>query len=161
MIAWHLDTFKRGFFDREGVRKALKTSSSKWLRKWGAITRRIMKNSIKSKHGVSSPGTPPNSHTGILKKFILFAYEPTSNTVIVGAALTRKSKNENTEKPVPQLLNEGGWARITRFRKSGHKYQQTINIRPRPYVLPALAKARESYPKVFEPMRSVVSGGRA
>jgi len=80
----------------------------------------------------SKPGEPPRNRTGLLKDKILFAYDPESESVVVGPALL------NGGTGAPQTLEEGGYN------------DRGVFIAARPYMQPAFTKAINSYPSVFK-----------
>lgn len=93
----------------------------------------------------SEPGEPPRSITGLLRKFIYFAYDPSTRSVVIGPAKLDKSSG------APATLEYGGTATITKFRTvtgaDGQTYiakrKERIVIQPRPYMLPAYESAKK------------------
>ena len=75
---------KQNFFDKATVIGAVDKATRQVLSKFGAFVRQAARSSIRKRKGVSSPGSPPSSHTGELKRFIWFAYEPGEQNVVVG-----------------------------------------------------------------------------
>jgi hypothetical protein len=80
----------------------------------------------------SEPGKPPRNRTGLLRDKILFAYDPNSESVVVG----------------PALLNGGNGAPET--LEFGGRNDRGVFVEPRPFMQPALASAVGKYPSVFE-----------
>lgn len=74
----------------------------------------------------SKPGEPPRTIRGDIKKFLFFAFDAASKTVLVGPALL------NSPTGAPHTLEYGGTAQIG---------DRTITIKPRPYMAPAVATA--------------------
>ena len=150
--------YKANFFSE--VDKGLKRD----LSRLGAYCRKTAKNSIKDARrlskkkrresrwrrdrftGVAEPysreGQPPLSKTGLLKKFILFAWDNSTKSAVVGAA---KFKDGN----VPHALEYGGVVNIATW-EGGHHHVVSAYIRPRPYMRPALAETQKYLPKVFQ-----------
>lgn len=77
----------------------------------------------------SKPGEPPRIVTGLLKKFLFFAYDAGSKSVVVGPA-----RLNGTSGTAPATLEKGGSATI------GGRRKKTVRVAARPYMGPALAK---------------------
>lgn len=140
---------KRSFFDREKVVREIDRYTLKSLRHAGGYLRRVARNSIKKgKPGaVSSPGDPPRSHTGLLKDKIFFvavkeaAQRP---RVIVGPVKL------NTPTNAPNILEYGGTTTIVRRDpKTKEVTRRKVRIEARPYMGPALEKAKSQIPSLF------------
>ena len=98
--------------------------------------RRVAMNSIKrarKNSGRSRPGSPPLSHTGALKNWIRYAWDPASRTAVVGPVRLKHFR-------APRALEHGGvskWIKRTRgFWASGYQ-----RVRARPFMRPALVRA--------------------
>lgn len=137
----------------------LKTYISKAVRYYAAkhrevvnrqaqYVRRVAMNSIKrAKSGaVSRPGGPPVSHTGALKNWIRYGWDPVTGTAVVGPVRLKHFQ-------APRALEYGGtskWIRKTAaFWRSGYQ-----RVRARPFMRPALAK---SIPRMRQIARQVYS----
>lgn len=120
---------KKLFFDSAAVRKMLDDQTQKALSRAGAFVRQRAKTSIRSRKKVSDAGTPPSSHTGDLKRLIWFAYDPGSQSVVIGPVRFKQGD-------APNLLEFGGTAK--RQRRGGKSVITTY--RPRPFMGPALDK---------------------
>lgn len=77
----------------------------------------------------SKPGEPPRVVTGLLKKFLFFAYDAGSKSVVIGPARLNSASGT-----APATLERGGSATV------GGKRRKTVRVAPRPYMGPALAK---------------------
>jgi hypothetical protein len=95
----------------------------------GALVRTIARRSIRKRKKVSNPGQPPTSRTGILKRFIFYSWDATSQSVVVGPEILPGAKTYT-----PAAL-EG-----TRRRR---------HLKPRPYMGPALEKAKAKLPELW------------
>jgi hypothetical protein len=126
MFGMTIDTAKQGFFDRERVKRAMDRATFRVLSKFGAHVRQRAKTSIRKRKGISPPGQPPHSHTGLLRQFIFFAYDADRKSVVIGPTLLRSGSE------VPRLLEYGG---ETTILKRGKPYR--AHYRPRPYMRPA------------------------
>jgi len=119
------------FFDKKAVRDKVDADTRRVLSKFGAFVRRTARSSIRKRKKPSSPGSPPSSHTGLLKRFIWFGYEPAHRSVVIGPArLTQKGRGE-----APSLLEYGGTTRLERRGK-----RKRAKVRARPFMGPAFEK---------------------
>jgi len=144
---------KKFFFDRKAVTRRVDRTTQRVLSRFGAFVRRTSRQSIRKRKKASSPGSPPSSHIGLLKKFIYFGYDPSRESVVIGPVrLTQKGRGE-----APANLEYGGTISLPsrtvevkgqpgrdeqgRFTKS-IKRKITIKggrhqVRPRPFMQPA------------------------
>ncbi|MEN6385311.1 MAG: hypothetical protein ABFD79_08930 [Phycisphaerales bacterium] len=115
------------FFDSPAVVQAVDSATRKVLNRIGGMIRLTARRSIKkasTHNAVSKPGKPPLSHTGLLRNYIYYSFDPQARSVIVGpVALRAKGKN------VPHTLEYSGTAKIR---------NKNIHIAARPYMTPAL-----------------------
>ena len=132
--------FKRMFFTSKAVLSATDRATRRVLSRFGAYVRRAAKSSIRKRKAISAPGKPPSSHTGLLKRFILFGYDPTRRSVVIGPLrLTRGNRCD-----APRALEEGGTARMVR---RGRKKRMTIKARP--FMGPAMEKEKPKLPHMW------------
>ena len=110
-----IETAKRSFFDRPAVVKALDKAERRGLSKLGAFIRKRARSSLRKRKKPSAPGKPPSMHEGQIKKFLFFAYEPETKSVVVGPALLRKTSIST----VPELHEHGGNTEIKEYQLSG------------------------------------------
>lgn len=139
MIGFKLDQAKTQFFDRaitNGVDKARK----RVLSKIGAFVRRTAQFSLRSRKKVSKAGDAPHSHgRKLLRKFIVFVYEPSNDSVIIGPArLNAKIGN------APEALEKGGTSVILTGRR-GNRVERKVEIAKRPYMKPAFDKEEPKF----------------
>lgn len=88
----------------DAVTKLLDRQTRRAFSRAGGYIRATAKRSIKKRQGTSKPGDPPYSHTGLLKNFIFFSYDPHQKSVIVGPEkLTRRGAEG-----APKALEYGG-----------------------------------------------------
>lgn len=130
---------KRFFFDRLAVLGKVDAATRRVLSKFGAFVWRSAKSSIRKRKKPSAPGKPPSSHTGLLKKFIYFAFDPNRRSVVIGPVRL------NRDEGVPPLLEYGGTAKR---RKRGGK-MATVMYKARPYMGPAFEKEKASLPSLW------------
>ena len=138
MIGFNINQAKGLFFDQAKVGRAMSKAERRVLSKFGAYVRRSARSSIRKRKRVSQPGSPPSSHTGLLKKFIFFLYEPTRRSVIIGPVLLGKGTD------APRLLEHGGSA-VRRKRKK----RVRATYRPRPFMGPAMQREKPKLPAMW------------
>ncbi|HOD83934.1 MAG TPA: hypothetical protein PKG77_21130 [Phycisphaerae bacterium] len=128
------------FFDKKAVRDKVDAGTRRVLSKFGAFVRRTARGSIRKRKKPSPPGTPPNSHVGLLKKFIFFGYEPAKRSVVIGPVrLSQKGRGE-----APHLLEYGGTGTVERKGK-----RRRAKIRARPFMAPAAEKEQPKLPAMW------------
>jgi len=128
------------FFDTKAVRARTDRATRRVLSKFGAFVRRTARSSIRKRKRASQPGSPPSSHTGLLRRFIWFGYDPQKASVVIGPArLSRGGRGD-----APALLEYGGRAMLRRDgRRVRAKYDE------RPYMGPAFAKEQPKLPAMW------------
>ena len=132
---------KKLFFDRAAVMSAMDKATRRALSKFGAFVRQTSRNSIRSGEGTSAPGQPPRSHTGLLKRFIWFAYQPATRSVVIGPALLNKPASAGE---APALLEYGGVAsRRVQAARGGSFHPR---YRARPFMRPAFEREQRKLP---------------
>ena len=138
MIGLKINQAKGLFFDRAAVMSAADRAERRVLSRFGAFVRRGARSSIRRRKSVSRPGSPPSSHTGLLKRNIFFIYEPSRSNVVIGPILLNKA----TDAPV--LLEHGG--SVTR-RRRGKRVR--VTYRPRPFMGPAFEREKPKLPQMW------------
>jgi hypothetical protein len=138
MIGMTFQAAKGNFFDREKVKRSVDAGTRRVLSKFGAFVRQRARTSIRSRKGTSPPGSPPYSHVGLLRKFILFAYDPARKSVVIGPTLIREGSQ------APRLLEHGGMGVI---EDQGRK--RPARYRPRPFMRPAFAAEKSQLPALW------------
>ncbi len=151
---------KANFFDpKKLAARAAKTSAAAQS-KFGAYTRRTMKNSIKYRaKGTAPPGAPPFAHraarftrekvnrkTGAvtrsfqspLRELIFFARDPATRSVVVGPVAFGAGGAGALERGGPTTVTD---------RATGRK--KTIFIRPHPYARPAGDAEAKKFPELL------------
>lgn len=131
---------------------AVDRAKANTLKQFGAYTRKIAKNSIKTssdpnKHAAA--GQPPIGHTGPTryKDWIFYYYDAAKHEVVIGAIrLPRKDSQL-----VPETLERGGTAMAPKKRQWGGSIKIPRVQRARPHMRPAYDKAVEILlPKLIE-----------
>lgn len=137
---------KAMFFDRPRVQRAVSHANRRALSRAGAFVRTRARTSMRKRRGTSPPGQPPYAHEGSLRRMILFGYEPSRETVLVGPVGFRSSTT-------PNVLEFGGRATVVRRRRSRRSEQRVIKTRvriaARPYMAPALERERPNIPALW------------
>jgi len=152
------------FFDRPAVLAAIDKQRAKALRRSGGrvrkIARRSMRRVSKSKQrkarearikalragqrtwtdpSISKPGSPPNIHARgkFSPKLILFAYDPSTKSVVTGPV------RGNTSHNVVEALERGGNVPVYTGTRRNRRMLKTEHIAARPFMRPALEKAQD------------------
>ncbi len=127
---------KKMFFDRKAVRSAVDRTARRVLSKFGAFVRRGAKSSIRKRKRASSPGQPPSSHAGLLKKFIFFGYERDRRSVVIGPARLNQKIGD-----APHALEHGGVSTVVEGLR-GRRRKRRVRIKARPFMGPAFEKEK-------------------
>jgi hypothetical protein len=140
MIGMDFKSTTRTFFDRKAVISKVDAASRKVLSKFGAFVRRSAKSSIRKRKKPAPPGSPPSSHTGLLKKFIFFGFDPDRRSVVIGPTrLNQRGRGE-----APPILEYGG---TTTLKRRGKRKRTTYKARP--YMGPAFEKEQPQLPAMW------------
>ena len=126
------------FFDRATVIEKVRDGTKSTLAKAGAFVRTRARSLLRRRKRSAQPGQPPSDHGGYLKRWIFFAYEAATQSVVIGPRLFRSSRPT-----VPQLLEGGG--EIARHRSSG----KPATYSKFPFMEPALEAERPKFPELF------------
>ncbi len=140
---------KQLFFDTAKVIRAVDKARRAVLSKAGAFIRTTAQRSLRRRKGAAPPGQPPHSHTGLLKRFIYFAYDPASDSVVIGPARLNKPG------AAPSVLEHGGQTTI-QHRRRGKVVRRRVSIQARPFMGPALMKEKHNVPA---PWRNSIRSG--
>ena len=130
----------RLFFDSPKVLGAVDTATRKVFSRFGAFVRRTARGSIRKRKASSAPGAPPSSHTGLLKRFIFFSFDPNRKSVVIGPMRL----TENNRGDAPSALEYGGTVMLKR-----DKDKTKVNIRSRPFMGPAFEKEKPNVPALW------------
>lgn len=176
-------TFKvrEAFFDRPKVRASLKKAKRKALSRAGAFVRRRARSSMRRRKGVSAPGSPPSAHSPNTHslKTILFAYQPQSESTIVGPVQLNQVNFtiESVTSTVAGLHERGETAIIREYRyasiegegepanwrrvdgrrrydeRPGYRFEtrrRRARYPKRPFMRPALEAEAPNFPELFK-----------
>jgi phage gpG-like protein len=97
---------------------------------------RTAKQSIRKRKKTAPPGQTPSSHTGLLKRFIFFGYEPLRRSVVIGP---ERLDQKNTD--APHTLEYGGRTTVDKKR---------VRISARPFMGPAFEKEKTNLPSMWK-----------
>ncbi len=133
------------FFTAAPVVRAVDRATRKVLSKFGAFVRQRAKTSIRPKKGRGSApaGSPPYSHTGLLRRFIYFGYDPRKRSVVIGPARF-KERSPYGPTTVPEILEEGG---VVQAREDGKRV--TRRFGGHPYMGPAFEAEKPNLPALW------------
>ena len=131
------------FFDRKKVIRAADSANRKNLSKGGAFIRTAARHSIRKRKGASPPGSPPRSHSGLLKRFIFFGYDRSRQTVVVGPMRLNQKVGD-----APAALEHGGTSVVVEGTR-GRRRKRRVRIRARPFMGPALQKELPKFPSLW------------
>lgn len=139
---------KQLFFDSPKVVRAVDRTTRRVLSKFGAFVRRTARSSIRKRKRTSEPGSPPSSHTGLLKRFIFFGYDAQKRSVVIGPErLTQRGRGE-----APHLLEYGGTGSVQRKGPSASLRagrRRRAKVRARPFMGPAFEKEQPKLPAMW------------
>lgn len=161
-MAFDFKSMKRAFFDTEAVMKKVDAAKRRALAKQGAIVRREGKSSLKYGEQRSAPGSPPTVHrlgsftrkkksrkTGTvtqrpaspLRELIYFAYDESTDSVVVGPEVFRNALAPGV---APRALEQGGTTTIMTPKGPRSAY-----VRARPFMGPAEQRVRPKFAEQF------------
>jgi hypothetical protein len=129
---------KKMFFDRPAVTRAVSDAARRVLSKFGAFVRQRAKTSIRKRKKSSPAGQPPSSHVGTLRKGILFGYDASQRSVVIGPTILDGHSGE----ALP-ALEHGGTTRVVRGRR-GRVRVKTVRIEARPFMQPAFEHEKQA-----------------
>lgn len=124
------------FFDSAKVVRSVDKSTRQVLSRFGAFVRRTAKQSIRKRKKTAPPGQPPSSHTGLLKRFIFFGYDPQKRSVVIGP---ERLNQKNTD--APHTLEHGGRTTVDKKR---------VKISARPFMGRAFEKEKPTLPSMWK-----------
>lgn len=143
MIGLKIDEAKGMFFDAPKVVRSVDAATRRVLSKFGAYVRTAARSSIRKRKAASAPGSPPSSHTGLLRRFIFFGYDAANRSVVIGPTRLNKSSS------APETLEYGGTAIVKQRTKPGAYQKKTVTIAKRPYMNPALNQELPKLPAMW------------
>lgn len=145
MISTRIKTL---FFDRKAVIDRVDKATRQVLSRFGAFVRQTARKSIRKRKKESKPGQPPSSHSGLLKRFIFFGFDPDTRSVVIGP---EKLGGKGEALPA---LEYGGKSHAVDFVYHGGNQRRTkirrpITVQARPFMGPALAKEKAVLPELW------------
>ena len=73
-------------FEEDTLLGTMKYANKKALRRVGAYVRKAAINAVHKSPKSSTPGTPPNTRRGLLRRAVLFGVESDARSVVIGPA---------------------------------------------------------------------------
>ena len=156
------------FFDRPAVKDRMTKANRKALSKAGAFIRRRARSSLRRRKKSSQPGQPPSVHTSdrvATLKNILFAYEPNSQTLVVGPVRLNQQTLLGPQlggATVAQVHEFGATVKVREAKVGPHwrtgrrrvRRGQPVRVRrvkysERPFMGPALEAEQEHIPDAW------------
>jgi hypothetical protein len=134
---------KTMFFNSRAVMRHVDKTTRRVLSKFGAFVRTAARSSIRKRKRPSSPGSPPSSHAGLLKKFIWFGYDHSASSVVIGPARLNQKIGD-----APHALEHGGMSTVVEGLRSNRR-KRTVKIAARPYMGPAFDKEKPKLPAMW------------
>jgi hypothetical protein len=124
--------------EQDRLHRRIARKERRVLFRTGSFGRTVMRRTIPRRKKKSLAGQPPHAHApgGSGLKDVRFAVNLPAGTVVIGhpryARASRGKTLVRSSKPVPQLLNEGGSARMETVDE-GSRRSLPLNYRPRPF----------------------------
>lgn len=133
---------KLAFFDSAKVLSAVDAAARRVYSKFGAFVMRRDRSSVRKRKKPSRPGEPPSSHMGLIKRFILFAWDFMAEAVFIGTV-----KLDGKPGDAPAALEKGGTALVSLGRGKGRK---RVDIEARPHTGPAFQAELPGLPAMWQ-----------
>jgi len=149
MIGMDFKTGARQFFDAPKVKRAVDQATRRVFSKLGAFVRQTARQSIRTRKRPSTPGEPPSSHVGTLKRLIFFAYDTWVKSVVIGPTIFAGAKSKGA---APEALEHGGTERLRikpRGRRPGRERVVMATYAPRPFMAPAFEREKKKLPGLW------------
>jgi hypothetical protein len=142
---------KGAFFTADWVKRRLGPVVARVLSSFGAGVMKRAQWSIRSAKGSAKEGEPPHSHSGLLRDFLFFAFDPETETVVIGPARLGGRGAAQT----PGILERGGpsvrimgWKTIKGQRRLV-PVNKPVRIKKHPYMAPAFAVMEKQLPELW------------
>ena len=144
MLKMGIRMTQQSFFSTAKIQRALDRATRRALSKFGAYVRRSARSSIRKRKRSALPGKPPSSHSGLLRRFIYFAYDMSHESVVIGPVLLHGSLrggiSPKAGTTVPELLEYGGLA---------ESRGRPVHYSAHPYMGPAFEKEIPKFPSLW------------
>jgi hypothetical protein len=128
------------FFDRAAVIADIGKKAATSFSRFGSFVRRRAQTSMRKggkKKLIASPGEPPRTHEGSVRRLIWFSWDPSTRSVVIGPVPYKKGE-------APELLEFGGT--VTR---RVHGKPRVMRYRKFPFMGPALEAEMPNLPKAW------------
>ena len=134
------------FFDSAAVMRDVAPKRRKFLSRFGAFVRtraRSLLNKSGGKSGkTSAPGQPPRKQVGTLRRNIFFAYERSTDNVVIGPVELQSSASGGD---APEALEKGG---ILSFVDQSGK-TRSAKVQSRPFMQPAFDEVKQQISSIW------------
>ena len=120
MIGFKLDPSRKIFMDLTAVRTPIDRASRQVHSRFGAFVRKKAKWSIRKRKKSSVAPAPPSSHTGFLKRLIVFNVENNGRNVVIGPLLMGRRVVDGSPiggMTVPEVLEYGGSISVDEYQR--------------------------------------------
>jgi hypothetical protein len=146
MIGFGLKQFKGMFFDRALVEGKIDRQTSVVMSRFGAFVRKTARGNFRRKTAKQPVPPKPRNLTDKLRGAILFGWDATRRTVVVGPWLFPNTRDK--ENPPPKRVERGGDYRITR-RIKGVMKSYPAKYREFPFMRNALKEELPNLPLLW------------
>ena len=147
---------KGNFFDRKAIVDAVGKANARVAMKQGGLVKTIMKRSMRRKKGPAPAGQPPHAHEGQLRDLTFFAFDPSTQTTVVGpikldAGNAAEIQDKGGMVPVVGIYSRSGkfipaYALSAAGRRGAMAKAKFVKVmrevQPRPFSVPALQSAK-------------------
>lgn len=161
LIAVGMRLARQSFFDRAAVMSYLDKKTLRAFSKFGAYVRTNAARRIRKRKRPSRAGESPTNQTGWLRRWIMFFYDASRRSVVIGPLRTnQRNVTASDGTPAPGVLEHGGdlkiveiqkfpggpWSRIdarSRRRNAGKPIRNRLaKVAARPFMQPAFDQER-------------------
>jgi len=143
MVAGIRQNFTKSFFKPSIVQRKKDRATKRVMTRFGAFVRVSARSSIRKRKKSAAPGKPPSSHVGSLRRLILFGYDASRRSVVVGPLpFTALTKDQ------PRTLEQGGGSQVVTFRNR-KKERKRVFVKARPFMGPALQRELPQLPRLW------------
>ena len=138
MIGFRIGKLRSLGLDTKKIERSARQAEARTLKRFGYRVRRAARQSIRKRKKTSQAGQAPSSHAGLLKRFILYAYERARRSVVIGPKRLGGKRGQ-----APEALEHGGRS------VSSDKQPRAIKIKPRPYMGPVFEREKPKLPAMW------------
>lgn len=127
--------------DLSFIQRKIPAAMRKTAGRQGALVRTIARRSIRKRKKTSEPGKPPTNRTGLLKRFLFFSWDASSQSVVIGPEkLSGVADGRSLRR-----LEFGGTGTVIDKQGTARR----VRYKARPYMQPALDAAKQKLPELW------------